>query len=150
MDLDSIDAVDLGRSLKGVGLNLLVRDVGQSVAFLRAVFGMKAFQPTADFAIIQTGNTILQLHADHTYHANPLPSLLPENGARGGGVEIRLYGSDPDAAVLAADAVAEASILQPVTNKPHGLREAYILDADGYCWVPSRPLTHAEIKDMDP
>jgi hypothetical protein len=92
----------------------------------------------------------LQLHADHTYHANPLPSLLPENGARGGGVEIRLYGSDPDAAVRAADTVAEASILQPVTNKPHGLREAYILDANGYCWVPSRPLTDAEIKDMDP
>ena len=22
------------------------------------------------------------------------------------------------------------------TNKPHGLREAYILDGDGYVWVP--------------
>ena len=28
-------------------------------------------------------------------------------------------------------------ILQPCTNKPHGLRECYILDEDGYCWVPS-------------
>ena len=33
-----------------------------------------------------------------------------------------------------------AVILQPPTDKPHGLREAYILCADGYAWVPSRPL----------
>ena len=31
-------------------------------------------------------------------HNNPLPSLLPENGARGAGVEIRLYNSNPDVA----------------------------------------------------
>ena len=40
-------------------------------------------------------------------------------------------------------------ILQPPTNKPHGLREAYILDPDGYCWVPSRPLTDAEVEAVD-
>ena len=32
-----------------------------------------------------------------------------------------------------SDATIEA------TDKPHGLREAYILDPDGYCWVPGRP-----------
>jgi hypothetical protein len=25
------------------------------------------------------------------------------------------------------------------TNKPHGLREAYILDPEGYLWVPDVP-----------
>ena len=27
-------------------------------------------------------------------------------------------------------------VLEPATDKPHGLREAYILDGDGYVWVP--------------
>ena len=27
-------------------------------------------------------------------------------------------------------------VLEPASDKPHGLREAYILDADGYVWVP--------------
>jgi hypothetical protein len=31
-------------------------------------------------------------------------------------------------------------VLQPATDKPHGLREATILCPDGYMWVPSRPL----------
>jgi hypothetical protein len=25
-------------------------------------------------------------------------------------------------------------------DKPHGLREAYIIDQDGYLWVPGIPL----------
>jgi hypothetical protein len=32
-------------------------------------------------------------------------------------------------------------VLQAPADKPHGLREAYILDPDGYCWVPGRPKT---------
>ena len=30
-------------------------------------------------------------------------------------------------------------VLEPASDKPHGLREAYILDADGYVWVPDTP-----------
>jgi hypothetical protein len=25
-------------------------------------------------------------------------------------------------------------------DKPHGLRECYLLDPEGYVWVPGRPL----------
>jgi len=25
-------------------------------------------------------------------------------------------------------------------DKPHGLREAYLIDPDGYIWVPDTPL----------
>ena len=150
MDLDRIDAVAFGRSLRGLGLNLLVADVDRARAFHQAVFDWEAFQPTRDFAILRRpdGSAILQLHADHTYHANPLASLLPEAGPRGAGAELRLFDVDPDGAAQRTQA-ARGMILQPPTNKPHGLREAFILDPDGYCWVPSRPLTDAEVKAVD-
>ena len=68
----------------------------------------------------------------------PLLALLPETPPRGGGIEIRLYDTDPDAAAAVAKA-AGATILQLPTDKPHGLRECYILCDNGYAWVPSRP-----------
>ena len=88
MDLETADAIGFGQSLKGMGLNLLVRDVSRSVAVLTEVFDMWAFQPSADFAIMVSGSAVLQLHADHTYHANPLAGLLPEAGPRGAGAEL--------------------------------------------------------------
>jgi len=141
MDYDTINAADFGAGLSGLGLNILVRDVLATTAFLRDVFGMQAFQPSADFAIMSYGGQVFQLHADATYHSHPLPSLLPEAGPRGGGIELRLYNSDPDEAVAAAKAHPhEVTILQGATDKPHGLREAVILCENGYAWVPSRPL----------
>lgn len=139
MDYETIGAAAFGASLRGIGLNLLVRDVLAQVAFLSDVFGMKAHQPTADFAILLYGDQVFQIHSDGTYHANPLLGLLPENPPRGAGIEIRLYESDPDTAVTRAEA-SGATILQAATDKPHGLREAYILCGNGYAWVPSRPL----------
>ncbi len=140
MDYESIDADSFGRSLRGLGLNLLVRDVKGACDFLSAVFEMKAHQVTADFAIVTYGAQVFQLHSDGTYHSNPLLGLLPEQPPRGAGIEIRLYDTDPDTAVTKAEA-AGGTILQGPTDKPHGLREAYILDQDGYAWVPSRPKT---------
>jgi predicted enzyme related to lactoylglutathione lyase len=139
MDLDTIGAEEFGRSLRGLGLNLLVRDVGATAAFLRAVFEMGLHQPTKDFAIVTYGAQVFQLHVDGTYHANPLLGLLPENPPRGAGIEIRLYDSDPDVAAARARDHG-ATLLQDPADKPHGLRECYILDGDGYAWVPSRPL----------
>ena len=138
MDYDSIDAESFGRSLEGIGLNLLVVDVPAECAFLKAVFGVEVFQPTKDFAIVTYGDQVFQLHSDGTYHSNPLLNLLPENPPRGAGIEIHFYDSDPDKAVANAEEVG-ATILQEPTDKPHGLREAYILCDNGYAWVASRP-----------
>lgn len=138
MDYDSIDAEAFGQSLKGIGLNILVRDVQASSTLLETVFDMSCHQVTPDFAIVRYGGQVFQLHADATYHSNPLLGLLPENPPRGAGIEIRLYDTNPDAAVLRAQA-AGLTVLQPPTDKPHGLREAYILCPDGYAWVPSQP-----------
>ncbi|KNG93889.1 VOC family protein [Pseudaestuariivita atlantica] len=138
MDYETISAEAFGAGLTGFGVNLLVRDVVAEVAFLRDVFGIVAHRVSADFAILAYHGHVLQLHSDGTYHSNPLPSLLPEAGARGGGIELRLFHTDPDEAVKKARA-AGAMILAEAENKPHGLREAYILDDNGYAWVPSRP-----------
>lgn len=139
MDFDSVTAPEFGRSLTGFGLNLLVRDVPRHAAFLEQVFGMQAHRVNRDFAILVYQEQVLQLHADGTYHANPMLSLLPEAGPRGAGAELRLFGTDPDQAARLATELG-GQILQHPSNKPHGLREAFILDPDGYVWVPSVPL----------
>lgn len=141
----TIGAVEFGSSLRGIGLNLLVRDVPGLCSFLADVFGIDVHRQSADFAIVAYHGQVFQLHADHTYHSHPLPSLLPENGARGGGIEIRLYDTDPDKAASLAKAHSHGSmLLESPTNKPHGLRECIILCENGYAWAPSRPLTAAE------
>ena len=137
MDYGKVDADSFGRSLRGLGLNLLVRDVFVEVAFLEAIFEMAAYQPTADFAILTYGEQVFQLHSDGTYHSHPLLGLLPENPPRGAGIEIHLYDTDPDEAVARAEALGATILAEPL-DKPHGLREAYILCENGYAWVPSR------------
>jgi catechol 2,3-dioxygenase-like lactoylglutathione lyase family enzyme len=137
-----MSAEEYGRSLKGLGINLLVRDVARSVAFAKDVLGASVAVVDKDFAVLRytKGRTEAEwmLHADGTYHSNPLLPLLDDSAVRGLGLEIRLYDCDPDAA--AARAIAHGHhVLQEATDKPHGLREAYILDPDGYCWVPGRP-----------
>lgn len=139
MDYETISAGDFGRSLRGIGLNLLVRDVAGQIAFLTKVFDMQAHRSSADFAIITYGDQVFQLHSDATYSANPLLGLLPETPPRGAGIEIRLFDTDPEQATTRAQAHG-AHILQPPTDKPHGLRECYILCENGYAWVPSRPI----------
>jgi hypothetical protein len=140
MDYETIPAEDFGRSLKGVGLNLLVRDVVSLVEFLKQVFEMQAHRVSTDFAILAYHGDVFQLHSDATYHSHPLPSLLHEAGPRGGGIEIRLYETDPDVAASRAAPFGKATVLQPPTDKPHGLRECVILCENGYAWVPSRRI----------
>ena len=139
MDYETVEAGVFGAGLRGLGLNIVVRDVRTTAAFLESVFGMGIHRLSADFAIVTYGDAVFQLHSDGTYASNPLLALLPENPPRGAGIELRLYDSDPEAAAARAEA-AGGTILQPPTDKPHGLREAYLLDPDGYVWVPSRPL----------
>ncbi|MFN3208788.1 MAG: VOC family protein [Roseovarius sp.] len=139
MDFETVRPEAFGASLRGVGLNLLVRDVRRQVAFLERVFGMTGHRVSADFAIMAYGGQVFQLHSDGTYAANPLLGLLPEAPPRGAGIEIRLYDTDPDAAADRAGA-AGGHVLQPPTDKPHGLRETYILCENGYAWVASRGL----------
>jgi hypothetical protein len=75
------------------------------------------------------------VHADHTFGGNPLRGIIENIEGRGAGVELRLYGCDPDQAEQAARA-GGWTVLAGSIDKPHGLRECMIIDDDGYVWVP--------------
>jgi len=135
-DIADLSAVEMGHRLRGFGVNLLVRDVAREVGFMRAVLEFDVLRASADYAVLAWRGRLFQLHADATYAAHPLPAYLPADNLRGAGVELRLYEVDPDAAEQRArDGGYE--VLQSTADKPHGLRECFLLDPDGYCWVPS-------------
>lgn len=141
MEYETLPAATFGHALRALSVNLLVRDVLAQVSFLTEVFGMQAHQATRDFAIVLHGGHPFQLHADHTYHSNPLLSLLSDGAPRGAGIELRLHEADPDLAVSKLDLFPDAILLQAPTDKTaHGLREAVILCPMGYAWVPSRRI----------
>jgi len=99
---------------------------------------MQAHRSNRDFAIMVYAGQVFQLHADHTYANHPLPSLVPESGPRGAGIELRLHETDPDLACVRAAGFPNTIILQiPRDKTAHGLREAVILCPEGYAWVPS-------------
>lgn len=135
-DLSALSAEQMGHRLDGFGVNLLVRQVARTVEFLREALEFTVLRQSDDYAVLAWRGRLFQLHADATYAAHPLPAHLPEAGLRGAGVELRLYRADPDRAEQRAR-VHGYEILQAAADKPHGLRECFLLDPDGYCWVPS-------------
>ena len=131
-------AADYGRSLKGLGVNLLVKDIDRAVAYQTAVLEARVVYSDPDFAVLEGCGASWMLHADHTYSDHPLSGSLGDEIPRGVGAELRLHGCDPDEAEARARALGEL-ILAGAMDKPHGLREAYLVDADGYVWVPDVP-----------
>lgn len=87
-----------GKSLTGIGLNLLVTNVERMAEFLETVMQTRTIRANRDFAIIAYQSEHFMLHHDSTYGENKLLSILPEAGARGAGMELRFYHTDPDEA----------------------------------------------------
>ena len=139
----SVSAPDFGKSLTGMGINLLVPEMAPALAFARTVLLAETVYWNEDFAVVKLGDVSWMLHADHTYSDNPLLGFVQGLEARGMGVELQLYRQDPDAAEARARDHGY-TVLAGSLNKPHGLRECFILDDSGYCWVLSRPLAEGE------
>ena len=136
---DKPDADAFGRGLaKGIGINLLVTDVEASARFQSQVLEAEISYWDQDFAILTSHGSTWMLHHDRTYRDHPLSGIAAGAEGRGAGAELRLYGRDPDKAQEVAEQLG-GTILAGAADKPHGLREAYILDPDGYLWVPSIP-----------
>jgi catechol 2,3-dioxygenase-like lactoylglutathione lyase family enzyme len=130
---------DYGRGLRGVGFNLLVKDLARSVRFATEVLGATSFYDDEDFAAMRLNGGDFMFHADHTYRDNPLIGVVADLEGRGAGVELRLYGCDPDAAEPRARALGY-TVLAGSMDKPHGLRECVLIDDDGYAWEPGMAL----------
>jgi uncharacterized glyoxalase superfamily protein PhnB len=123
-----------GRSLPRFTVNLLCLDLPRSVAFYRAVFGAEERYSDPDFAALRIGGLDFMLHADHTYDRHPWAPRLAAGAGRGLGAELRLFGVDPDRLEARAREVG-AKVLAPTGDKPHGWREVWIEDPDGYVWA---------------
>jgi hypothetical protein len=132
-----MSAEDYGRSIpNGLSINLLVENVPHTARFQRDIFGVETIYEDEDFCVQSGFGSQWLLHADHTYMDHPLSGIVAGSETRGAGVEIRLYGCDPDLAEAAAR-TSDAIILSGTMDKPHGLRECMIIDDNGYVWVPS-------------
>lgn len=134
-----IDAADLGKSLTGLGINLLVSNVEDTVRFSEQVLAAQVVYWNEDFAVLRSEQAQWMLHADHTYDHHPLLGFVKDQEGRGQGVELQLFNQQPDAAETRARE-NDYIVLAGSADKPHGLRECCILDPDGYCWVISQPL----------
>ena len=136
------DPVAFGRGLpQGLGINLIVPIVRRSVAFQQAVLGAEIQYEEEHFAIARAAGSAWLVHSDWSYREHELAGVVAGQAARGAGIELRLYGVDPDRAEAAARLYEGAIVLSGSVDKPHGLREAHILDQDGFVWVPCR-ATH--------
>jgi len=129
-----------GKSLKGLSVNLLVQSIDSELVFQTDVLGATVVYSDPDIAVCRGYDAEWMLHADHTYSDHPLKGSLTDDIPRGIGAEIRLYGCDPDIAEAAARTL-KMDVLAGAMDKPHGLREVYLISPSGYLWVPSIALT---------
>jgi catechol 2,3-dioxygenase-like lactoylglutathione lyase family enzyme len=134
-----MSGAEYGRSLVALTVNLLVKDVAATLAFQREVLGASVVYADADFAVVAGHGAQWMFHADHTYDRHPLHAVVAGVARRGAGVELRLHGCDPDRAEAAARRLG-FEVVAGAANKPHGVREAFLADADGYVWVPDVPI----------
>lgn len=131
-------ADEYGRSLSGMTCNFLVQTVAAALVFQLEVLRATCVYSDPDFGVVRGYGSEWMFHADHTYEGHALGQALRPGVQRGVGIELRVHGCDPDAAERAARRLG-FKVLVPSITKGHGLREVYLVDADGYLWVPDIP-----------
>jgi uncharacterized glyoxalase superfamily protein PhnB len=134
-------APDYGKSLSAFSVNLLSTDLARALVFQRDVLQAELLHADEDLLIVQGFGGSWMVHADHTYETHPLLADTQKETRRGAGVELRLHHCDPDAVAERARAQGFKLLDGPRDQPDHGLREAHVIDADGYVWVPDVPLT---------
>ena len=135
-----IPAPDYGHSLSGFTVNLLSADLARALVFQRDVLRAEVLHEDDDLLILRGYGGSWMVHADHTYDRHPLYEDTRRHSRRGAGAELRLHGCDPDGAAARAAEHGFELLDGPRDQPDHGLREAHIVDADGYVWVPDLPL----------
>lgn len=140
------DADTYGGSLGGVGVNLLVseQDWRATMDFVREVLCLPLATVGPNFAVLRHESVDVLFHREDTYGSSPSAVAERERagaGARGLGVELRVYNVKPHDIEARANK-ARYDVLQTTTTKPHGLVECYIQGPGGFVWVPSCPTSH--------
>jgi catechol 2,3-dioxygenase-like lactoylglutathione lyase family enzyme len=127
---------DFARTLTGLTVNLLVREVAASLSFYTEVLGLRLLYGDEDFAALEgPGGWHMMLHADHTLDQSPAETArLSEPGKRGTGAEIRILGLDPDEVEARARARG-FTVNVPTATFGHGWRECRLEDANGYMFA---------------
>ena len=138
-----IAAPDYGQSLAGFTINLLTPDLPRALVFQRDVLLADVLHQDEDLLILRGYGSNWMVHADHTYDKHALLADTLTETRRGAGIELRLHGCDPDATAARAEQHGFKLLDGPRDQPDHGLREVYIVDADGYVWVPDVPTTGA-------
>ena len=100
------------------------------------MLGANTIHADEDFAAIELLGSVLMLHADHSYLDHEMAGVTAGVEIRGAGIEIRVYGADPDRPRRKQGNTA-IRYLAGSMDKPHGLRECHIVGPDGYIFVPS-------------
>jgi uncharacterized glyoxalase superfamily protein PhnB len=134
-----MSGADYGRSLNGLGFNLIVNDLEKAIHFAKQVIQAEVFFRTDVFAAMKLSGQHFMFHINDSYRGNELHATLISDAPRGVGIELRCYHVDPDEAEARARNLGY-TILAGALDKPHGLRECMILDDDGFVWIPSKHL----------
>jgi uncharacterized glyoxalase superfamily protein PhnB len=139
-----MSGADYGRSLNGLGFNLIVNDLEKAIHFAKQVIQAEVFFRTDVFAAMTLSGKHFMFHINDSYRGNELHATLISGAPRGVGIELRCYHTDPDEAEARARHEGY-TVLAGALDKPHGLRECMILDDDGFVWIPSKHLRpHAD------
>lgn len=132
-------APEYGRTLTGLSLNLIVRDVARSLPFYTEVLGFRAAIRADGYVALEQGAMRIQLHEDRTYAKMPWAGALASGAKRGLGCEIRILGLDPHAVEAAAR--THGAVLLPTSDRSgHGWRDCVIADPDGYTFAVGTAL----------
>ena len=133
-------APDYGKSLAGFSVNLLTTDLARALVFQRDVLQAEILHQDEDLIIARGYSANWMVHADHTYDKHPLLADTQKHDRRGAGVELRLHLATPDAIAARAQQHGFKLLDGPRDQPDHGLREAHVIDDDGYVWVPDKSL----------
>ncbi len=134
-------APDYGQSLSGFTINVLSGNLPRALVFQRDVLQAEILHQDEDLLILRGYGSNWMVHADHTYDKHPLLADTRNETRRGAGVELRLHDCDPDAVAARAQEHGFRVLDGPRDQPDHGLREAHIIDDDGYIWVPDLPVS---------
>jgi len=143
--LATIEPDDLGKNLVGFGVNIICPNPLIYAPSIARVFSLNLIRVDEFYAILTWDNNanfgnLIQVHSDCSYKKTPYCKYFGNSEPRGLGVELRLFNVSPDKSVELANIEQGWQVIQSPTDKEHGLREAFLLDSIGFCWVPSVPL----------